>query len=357
MSSSSSVTPQRRCCIRRTRWGTLEGKDVWLYTLSNSRSMSVEITNYGGIVKSIVTPDCHGIHGNIVLGFDSLAQYAEYNTPYMGAIIGRYANRIAQARFPLGQRLCVLAPNDSPNHLHGGVRGFDKVVWDSSAVRGDDAVGVALHYLSEDGQEGYPGNLEVKVTYLLTGENELSISYEAHTDQPTVLNLTHHSYFNLSAGKEDILNHQLTLYSDYYTPTDDAWIPTGRIAAVAGTDMDFICPRSIGERISHLKWGYNVNYILRKESDGAFCRAAIVRDPVSGRALEVFTTEPGLQLYTGDFLDGTLTGSGQVVLGKHMGLCLEAQHFPDAPNHPGFPSTLLRPGEIYTQRTVYQFLF
>jgi len=343
-----------RLTIHSKLWGKTDGKDVWLYTLTNSKGMIVELTNYGGIVCRIVAPDRHGKFENIVLGFDNLAQYEKQNSPYMGAIIGRYANRLSKAGFVLNNIQYHLVPNDNPNHSHGGTIGFNKVIWDASEITETDSVGVVLQYLSKDMEEGYPGNLNVKVTYVLNNDNELKIYYEAQTDKPTILNLTHHSYFNLAATKENIVNHELTIFADSYTPTDKLWIPTGIIAPVAGTDFDFTQSHKIGERIHNLAHGYNMNFVVRKKCNNELSKAAEVFDSKSGRRMEVYTTEPGLQLYTGDYLDGSITGSGNIVFGKNMGLCLEAQHFPDSPNKPDFPSTELKPGETYTQLTIYK---
>lgn len=344
-------SPKLQVCSKS--WGIANGKDVKLHTLSNANGMVVEITNYGGIVVSILVPDRNGKIENIVLGFDNLNQYVSQNSPYMGAIVGRFANRISKAEFVLDATRFKLAPNDFPNHSHGGRKGFDKVVWDATELTDSNSVGVVLQYLSKDMEEGYPGNLHVQVTYLLTNENEFKILYEAETDKPTVLNLTHHSYFNLSAKKETILGHLLTIYADEFTPTDANWIPTGEIAKVEGTDFDFTNATLVGERIQHLPHGYNMNFVLRK--NGRLSKAADVFEAKSGRFLEVFTTEPGIQLYTGDYLDGSITGSGGLAIGKNMGLCLEAQHYPDSPNKSNFPTTVLRPGETYTQLTIHRF--
>jgi len=340
--------------IKSKLWGRTDGKDVQLYTLVNSKGMTVEVTNYGGIVVRLVTPDRYGKYENIVLGFDSLVQYMNQNSPYMGAIIGRYANRISKAGFVLDNIRYNLAPNDHPNHSHGGIKGFSKVVWDASEITGADSVGVVLQYLSKDMEEGYPGNLNVKVTYELNNDNELKIYYEAKTDKPTVLNLTHHSYFNLTAHKETVLGHDLTIFADSMTPTDSSWVPTGEIVPISGTDYDFTQPHQVGERINNLAHGYNINFVLQKQCTSEPVKAAEVYDSTTGRFMEVYTTEPGLQLYTGDYLDGSITGSGDIVFGKNIGLCLEAQHFPDSPNKPDFQSTVLRPGEIYSQLTIYK---
>jgi aldose 1-epimerase len=352
--SSIAAQSNPHLSITSKFWGKTDGKEVRLYTLVNSKGMIVEISNYGGIVKSIVAPDRNGKFENIVLGFDSLQQYENENSPYMGAIIGRYANRISKANFVLDDVQYNLAPNDNPNHSHGGIKGFDKVVWDAVAITEKDSVGLVLEYLSKDMEEGYPGNLTIKVTYVLNNENELKIYYEAKTDKPTILNLTHHSYFNLAINKENILNHELTVFADSITPTDSLWIPTGEIVPVAGTNFDFTEPHKIGERIGNLANGYNMNFVIRKKKEQELCKAAEVFEPISGRFMEVYTTEPGVQLYTADYLDGSIKGSENIVFGKNMGLCLEAQHFPDSPNKPHFPSTVLRPGETYRQFTIYK---
>lgn len=349
---SAQSTP--KLSIHSTLWGKTDGKEVRLYTLTNDRGMVVEITNYGGIVVSIKAPDRSGKVENIVLGYDNFDQYEKQNSPFMGAIIGRFANRISGAEFVLDGVRYKLAPNDNPNHSHGGKKGFDKVVWDAFEISATDSVGIALQYLSKDMEEGYPGNMNVKVSYILTNNNELKIYYEAQTDKPTILNLTHHSYFNLAANKENILNHELTIFADNYTPTDPSWIPTGEIAPVAGTNFDFTQPHKVGERIKNLPYGYNMNFVLRKNSNNELSKAAEVYDSESGRFMEVYTTEPGVQLYTADYLDGSIIGSGNIVYEKNMGLCLEAQHFPDSPNKSNFPTTVLRPGEIYSQLTIYK---
>ncbi len=348
-----TVQSSNPCSISSKIWGTLEGKEVRLFTLTNSKGMVVEITNYGGILTRLLAPDRRGSIENIVLGFDNLKQYVKENSPFMGALIGRYANRISKAEFVLDGTRYKLAPNDFPNHSHGGRKGFDKVVWEASVISFADSVGLVLQYLSKDMEEGYPGNLSVKVSYLLTDENELKIFYEAQTDKPTVLNLTHHSYFNLSAKNETILGHDLTIFAEEFTPTDANWIPTGEIAPIVDTDFDFTQPHKVGERIQHLPHGYNMNFVLRKNDK--LSKAAELFEVSSGRFMEVFTTEPGMQLYTGDYLDGSLTGSEGIAIGKNRGLCLETQHYPDSPNKPNFPSTVLRPGETYNQCTIYKF--
>jgi aldose 1-epimerase len=334
---------------------TKEGQAVDLYTLTNDSGMVVKITNYGGIVTSLTVPDKNGKFDDVVLGFDSLDQYLEGH-PYFGALVGRYGNRIAKGKFTLNGTEYKLAANNGENHLHGGIKGFDKVVWNAEIVKQENEVGVKLSYLSKDGEEGYPGNLSVVVTYTLTKNNELKINYEAETDKPTPVNLTHHSYFNLKgAGNGDILGHLLTIDADRFTPVDEGLIPTGELKSVKDTPMDFTVPKAIGERINQVKGGYDHNYVLNGW-DGSLRLAAKVVEPLSGREMEVWTTEPGLQFYTGNFLDGTITGKNGKVYNKHYGFCLETQHFPDSPNKPGFPSTILELGEKYTHKTIYKFL-
>lgn len=332
---------------------TADGAEVSLYTLTNQSGMTVQITNYGGIVTSIVTPDRDGNPGDVVLGFTDLEGYlAEH--PYFGALIGRYGNRIAQGRFTLDGQTYTLATNNGPNHLHGGIKGFDKVVWQAEELPGQDAL--RLTYTSPDGEEGYPGTLTTTVTYTLTGDNELKIDYEATTDKATPINLTNHSYFNLAAGQaEDALAHELTIYADRYTVVDETLIPTGELRPVQGTPMDFTSAHAIGERIGQVEGGYDHNYVLNKPAAAEMTLAATAYEPTSGRFMEVFTTQPGVQFYSGNFLDGSLTGKGNVVYKKHYGFCLETQHFPDSPNQPDFMSTILRPGEKYQHATIYKF--
>jgi aldose 1-epimerase len=332
-----------------------EGQPVDLYTLTNASGMTVKITNYGGIVTSLQVPDKNGKFDDVVLGFDTLDQYLEGH-PYFGALVGRYGNRIAKGKFTLNGTEYQLAANNGENHLHGGIKGFDKVVWNAEMVKKENEMGVKLSYLSKDGEEGYPGNLTAVVTYVLTNDNELIINYKAETDKPTPVNLTHHSYFNLKgAGNGDILGHLLTIDADRFTPVDEGLIPTGELKSVKDTPMDFTVPKAIGERIDQVKGGYDHNYVLNGW-DGSLRLAAKVVEPLSGREMEVWTTEPGLQFYTGNFLDGTITGKNGKVYNKHYGFCLETQHFPDSPNKAGFPSTILEPGEKYTHTTIYRFL-
>jgi aldose 1-epimerase len=338
-------------------WGqTGAGIPVRLFTLKNRNGVLVKITSFGAIVTELQVPDRNGTPTNVVLGFDNLDQYLKGH-PAFGAIIGRVANRIAKARFTLDGQEYQLAANNGPNHIHGGRNGFDKAVWDAKILpTKPNAASVQFTYLSKDGEEGYPGNLSVAVIYTLTAENELRIDFHATTDKPTILNLTNHGYFNL-AGSGDVLGHELFINADRYTPSDAELIPTGEIAPVKGTPLDFTQPTSIGARIDQLKpspGGYDHNYVLNHGGTN-LALAARAHEPRSGRVLEVFTTEPGVQLYTGNFLDGRLTGVGGVTYGRHSGFCLETQHFPDSINKPHFPSTVLRPGQTFQSTTVFKF--
>lgn len=331
---------------------TSEGQQVQRYTLRNENGMQVQITNYGGIVTSILTPDKAGKLGDVALGFDNLEAYIR-NNPFFGATVGRYGNRIAKGKFTLDGKEYTLATNNGPNHLHGGKKGFDKVVW-AAEPAGDNAL--KLTYVSKDGEEGYPGNLSTTVTFSLSEDNELKIDYLATTDKATPVNLTNHSYFNLAAGAaETVLQHEMTIKADRYTVVDQSLIPTGELRPVAGTVMDFTRPTAIGARIAQVEGGgYDHNYVLR-DAKGPLQLAASVFEPVSGRVMEVFTTEPGVQFYSGNFLNGQVVGKGNVAYIKHSGFCLETQHFPDSPNQPSFPSTILRPGETYKTTTIYKF--
>ena len=332
-----------------------DGRNVELYILTNDRCVKVSIMTYGGIVVSIETPDSLGRSADITLGYDNLDGYLKDNSPYLGAIIGRYANRIGRGKFTLNGVAYKLALNNGPHHLHGGRKGFDKVVWQAAPVRSDLAVGVKLSYLSSDGQEGYPGNLHCTITYSLNNDNEFKIEYRAETDKPTPINLTNHAYFNLAGeAAGDILNHELTINAAHYTVVDDTLIPTGQIKPVKGSALDFTQPTAIGARIGRLDNGYDNNYVLNS-TDGSLALAAAVFEPTMGRTLEVFTTEPGLQFYTGNFLDGSIKGKSGAAYRKHSGFCLETQHFPDSPNQSGFPSAILHPGRCYSQNTVYKF--
>ena len=343
---------------------TAEGTTVTEYTLTNRHDIEIRIITYGGIITSIRTPDRNGTVTNIVLGFDNLTTY-ETQDPYFGCITGRCANRIAGGRFTLDGVAYTLATNDGPNHAHGGLVGFDKRVWAPVANNDADGDSLALRYRSPDGEEGYPGNLEVTVTYTLTDENGLRIDYRATTDKPTLVNLTNHSYFNLAGnGTGDVHGHYLMINADHFTPTDPTLIPSGEIAPVGGTPLDFRTPRMIGsgQRSIHpqivIARGYDHNFVLNRPDpdDGSLMLAARLTEPDSGREMEVFTTEPGLQFYAGNFLDATLIGSGGTLYRQSDGLALETQHFPDAVHHPHFPSVVLRPGETYHSTTLYRFL-
>lgn len=339
--------------VEKEPFGTLaDGREVFLYTLTNKNGMEVQITNYGGTVTSISTPDRNGNFDNVVLGFDSLKKYTA-GVPYFGAIIGRYGNRIEDGTFSIDGTQYQLATNDGDNHLHGGEQGFDKVLWD--AVAQDDG-SLKLSYLSKDGEEGYPGNLDVTVVYTLTNENELKIEYEATTDKATPVNLTNHSYFNLSGHPDStILDHQLKINANQYTPVNDELIPTGELASVEGTPFDFTEFHRIGARIDQVEGGYDHNWVLNQGAGDSLFHAATLYDPGSGRQMKVFTEEPGLQFYSGNFLDGSLKGPDGTPFVKHAALCLETQHFPNSPNEPEFPSTILRPGETYQTTTIYKF--
>lgn len=339
--------------IKKIKFGEVDGNTVFLYTLSNTQGIKVKIINYGAIITSITMPDKTGKQGDIVLGFDSLEPYLS-NKPYFGAIIGRYANRIANGRFRLEGKTYQLAINNGKNSLHGGIKGFDKVVWNSREVMNDTVSMLELTYVSKSGEEGYPGNLKVKVTYTLNVYNELTTIIEAETDQACPVNLCNHTYFNLCEADTNILGHFLTLNADQFTEVNNELIPTGKLAGVRGTPMDFNNSMKIGDGISRVKGGYDHNYILNKK-DGELSLAAQLYDPRSGRQLEVFTTQPAIQFYSGNFLDGSIRGKGGKLYYQHYGLCLETQHYPDSPNQPSFPSTILKPGKHYIQKTVYRF--
>ena len=328
--------------ISKTYFGTTAGAEVYLYTLTNELGYEVSIINYGGAITALKTPDRHGTFGDIVLGYETLDDYVR-NPRYFGALIGRHANRIADGRFTLNGVQYQLGRNNGANHLHGGFNGFDKRVW---SAREEGSV-LRLSYLSKDGEESYPGNLEAFVDYGLSG-NELTIEYRASTDKDTIVNLTNHSYFNL-AGAGTILDHELTLNADTFTPVSSDLIPTGEIKSVAGTPMDFRNGRAIRSEVD-----YDHNFVLN-DWDGSLRPVARLYESTTGRVLEILTTEPGIQFYNGNFLDGSLVGKGGVAYEKYAGLCLEPQHFPDAPNHPNFPSTVLRPGEEYKHTTVFRF--
>jgi aldose 1-epimerase len=336
---------------------TPAGETVDLYTLKNSKGMEANIMNYGGVLVSLKVPDKTGALGDVVLGFDDFNGYL-LPPPYFGALIGRYGNRIGHAEFKLDGVEHHLFKNDGDNSLHGGKRGFDKVLWTATPLSPNS---LQLTYLSKDGEEGYPGNLTAKVVYTVTDNNELKIDYTATTDKDTVVNLTNHSYFNLAGeGNGDILDQQLTIHADRYTPVDKGLIPTGQFRPVKGTPFDFTEPHAIGERIDQkdqqliFAKGYDQNFVLNKPNDITAVAAKVVA-PKTGRVVEVFTTEPGFQFYTSNVLDGTIKGKGGKVYGKHAAVCMETQHFPDSPNKPNFPTTELKPGETYHTTTMYRF--
>jgi aldose 1-epimerase len=348
--------------MKTTVFGKLpDGREVHQYTLINKAGMAAEIINYGATVTALRVPDKKGKTEDVVLGFDSLQGYID-GTAYLGAIVGRYGNRIGKGHFQLDEKAYQLTINDGENHLHGGKIGFNKVLWDAKILPDTDEPSLRLQYISPDGEEGYPGTVKLQVTYTLTGQNELRIDYDGTTDKPTILNPTHHSYFNLSGSfTNTILGHQLMIDADGITPVDEGLIPTGEIANVAGTPMDFRSPSAIGSRINDpdpqlmLGKGYDHNWVLNKPA-GKLTKAAELYEPASGRLMTVFTDQPGLQFYSGNFLDGTAKGKGGIAYQHRTGLCLEAQAFPDTPNKPQFGSVTLRPGQVYRQTTIYQFL-
>jgi aldose 1-epimerase len=348
-----------------TPFGRLpDGREAQLFTLKNARGLRVEISDYGGTIVRLFAPDRHGTLADIVLGFDRVEDYVAHS-PYFGCLIGRFGNRIANGRFTLGGQTYELAKNNTPNgipcHLHGGKQGFDKVLWRAETANRDGAEALRLRYHSPHLEEGYPGNLEVMVTYTLTHDNALRIDYSAATDQPTPVNLTNHAYFNLAGeGSGDVLGHVLTLHARSYTPVNAGLIPLGRIASVARTPFDFTSPGKIGQRIEmpneqlRHAGGYDHNYVIDR-SDDALTLAAAVLEPLSGRTMEVETTEPGIQFYSGNFLEGAFAGKLGHVYQRRHGFCLETQHFPDSPNQPKFPSTILQPGVTFASTTVYRF--
>ena len=347
--------------IHKQVFGEFEGEKVDIYTLKNANQVEIKITNYGGIVTSIKLPDKNGGFDDVVLGYNNLNDYVN-NNPYFGCIVGRYGNRIGKAKFTLDGKEYTLAKNDGENSLHGGLKGFDKVLWDAELLTGNDSQSLKLTYVSKDGEEGFPGNLKVIVTYTLTDANSFIIDYLATTDQPTIVNLTNHTYWNLAGeGSGDILNHQLMLNASAFTPVDQGLITTGKFWSVENTPMDFRKPIAIGERINsdyeQLKFGkgYDHNWVLNSTDRNNPTLAARVYEPVSGRVMEVFTTEPGIQFYTGNFLDGSITGKSGKAYGFRNGFCLETQHYPDSPNKPEFPSVVLNPGEKYKTTTIHKF--
>jgi aldose 1-epimerase len=347
--------------MQKQSFGKTEGQQADLYILTNKNGVEAAITNYGGTIVSLKVPDRNGKLADVVLGYDKVDDYAT-GKAYFGAIIGRYGNRIAHGKFTLNGITYTLPKNDGDNTLHGGIKGFNKRVWTAKDVSSSAGQALELTYLSKDGEEGFPGNLSVKVVYTLTDQNEIKIDYSATTDKDTVVNLTNHSYFNLAGqGSGDILQHQLMIRADRFTPVDATLIPTGELRSVKGTPFDFTNATAIGARIDQddqqLKFGrgYDHNWVLNSGTAGSLSLAAQAYEPHSGRLLEVWTTEPGLQFYSGNFLDGTIRGKEGKVYNHRYAFCLETQHFPDSPNHPEFPSTVLKPGEHYRSTTVYKF--
>ena len=359
-SQTSMETEENKIKIAKKIFGNTPDGQADLYTLTNANGMRVQITNFAGIIVSILTPDKEGKLGEVTHGFNNLEAYLEPH-PHFGALIGRYGNRIGKAQFELDGHKYQLAANNGDNHLHGGLRGFDKYLWSAKEVFRDNDAGVELKRTSPHMEEGYPGNLSVTVTYWLNNDNDLLIEYEATTDQKTICNLTNHAYFNLSSGP-DILDHELQIKADGYTPVDVGLIPTGEIAPVSGTPFDFREARAIGENINSehsqivIGGGYDHNFVLKREvGAGKMQQAAVVYDRNSGRQMELFTTEPGVQFYTGNFLDGSIKGRDGRPYGKRSAFCLETQHFPDSPNKPAFPSVVLDPNSTYRTSTSYRF--
>lgn len=351
--NDSNNQDQNKAAISEKPFGNHEGQAITEYTLTNANGMQVSIINYGGTITRLIVPGKDGQKADMVTGFDSLSGFLQKGNPYFGALIGRYGNRIAKGKFTLEGKTYTLAGNDNGNSLHGGNKGYDKVVW-AAEKQGDNAL--KLTYRSKDGEEGYPGNLDVTVVYTLTPDNELRLDYTATTDKATPINLTSHAYFNLSGGSDStILDHELQISADKYTPVNAQLIPTGQIADVKGTPFDFTTSKPIGRDIAQVKGGYDHNWVLNKNGT-SLEKIATLYHPRSGRVMDVLTTEPGLQFYSGNFLDGTLQGTkGGTKYVKHAALCLETQHFPDSPNQPGFPNTILKPGDTYKQTTVYKF--
>lgn len=348
--------------IEKKLFGTMPtGEKIYVYTLKNDSGMQVKIINFGAIVNSITAPDKNGVFADVSTGYDSLDGYIN-DKSYFGAIVGRYGNRIGKGKFTLDGEEYQLTINDGENHLHGGLKGFDKVIWDAEPSVTDSTQALKLTYHSADGEQGYPGNLTLEVVYTLDNDNELSIDYKATTDKPTIINPTHHSYFNLTGDfKNTILNHKLMLDADYFTPVDKGLITTGELLPVENTPMDFRRPTAIGDRIDAdfeqliFGKGYDHNWVLNN-FDGSVRKAASLYDESSGRYMEVWTDQPGIQFYSGNFLDGTAIGKNGVTYNHRTGLCLETQHYPDSPNKPEFPSVVLKPGGTYTQTTVYKFM-
>jgi aldose 1-epimerase len=339
--------------ITEKPFGVFENQPVTQYTLANANGMQVSIINYGGTVTNIMTPDKDKQMGDVVLGFDSIGGYLQAANPYFGCLVGRYGNRIAKGKFTLDGKTYQLPLNNNGNTLHGGLKGLDKVLWEASKPAGDSSL--MLTYTSKDGDQGFPGNLKVEVVYTLTADNSLQIAYSATTDKATPVNLTNHCYFNLSAGKEGtVLNHEVMINASKYTAVDTVLIPTGQLPDVKNTPMDFTSAKAIGKDIASVPGGYDHNWVLNRKGN-ELEHVATAYDATSGRVMEVFTTEPGLQFYTGNFLDSTLHGKNNRVYAKHAAFCMETQHFPDGPNQPSFPNTIVKPGETYKSVTRYKF--
>jgi aldose 1-epimerase len=354
LAACAPATKKNERSVMERPFGTYEDRAVTEYTLTNQQGMELSVINYGGAVTRLLVPGSNSGPGDVVAGFESLEGYLQKGNPFFGALVGRYANRIAKASFSLDNKSFQLAANDHGNSLHGGNKGFDKLFWTITKLPGDSSL--RLNYKSPDGEEGYPGNLDIEVVYTLTGDNTWRIDYKATTDKPTPVNLTQHAYFNLSAGADStILGHTLQINADGYTPVDSLLIPLGRIDGVNGP-LDFRTAKLIGRDIAQVPGGYDHNWVLNKTAD-PLTKAAVLTHAASGRMMEVWTTEPGLQFYSGNFLDGSLvdTKNGKPYI-KYGALCLEAQHFPDSPNQPAFPSTILQPGQVYTQTTLYKFI-
>ena len=353
-SIDDTMSTTKKSSVAQQKYGNADGKDIMQYTLTNAAGMTVKIINYGGTITNISVPDSAGNFGDVVLGFDSLAGYLKKENPYFGCITGRYANRIGAGKFSIDGKPYQLPINNNGNTLHGGVSGFNRKFWAAQIMPGDSSI--KFTYESKDGEEGFPGNCKVEVVYSLSQNNELKIEYKATSDKPTAVNITNHSYFNLSAGKDStILGHEIFINADKYVAVNNQLIPTGELPDVKGTSMDFTVPTKRGTDIEKVAGGYDHTYVLNKRNTGEPELAVAVLDPASRRYMEVFTTEPGIQFYSGNFLDGSLTGKNGVKYVKHGGLALEAQHFPDSPNQPSFPNTILRPGETFSQTTVYKF--
>ncbi len=358
--SAGKPEPASGVRLEKTNFGAMpDGRTVWLFTLTNAKGIKAKVMSYGATLTALEAPDREGKSADVTLGFDNLPDYLAKNR-FFGSIAGRYANRIANGTFTLDGKIYQLAVNSKPNHIHGGVKGFDKQVWNAEPFEREHEAGVTFTYFSRDGEEGYPGNLKATVIYTLNNLNELSIQYYAETDKPTPVNLTNHAYFNLAGqGNGDVLNHFVMINADRFTPVNENLIPTGELRAVQNTPLDFTRPVRIGERIEDSSQqmqfgkGYDHNFVLNSQ-DGSLALAARVSEPSSGRVMEVYTTQPGVQLYTGNFLDGVAGKEGKAYQ-RRYGFCLETQHYPNSPNQPNFPSAILKPGEKYDQKTVFKF--